>query len=71
MFHVDVFCELAILEISFHIDLMAFLVANHSKANRVMIDENLAIEVYVLEKSMPLVCEKPFGTNVPSIYPFD
>jgi hypothetical protein len=50
---------------------MAFLVANHSKANRVMIDENLAIEVYVLEKSMPLVCEKPFGTNVPSIYPFD
>jgi hypothetical protein len=36
-----------------------------------MIDANLAIEVYVLEKSMPLVCAKPFGTNVPCIYPFD
>jgi len=33
------------------------------KANRIMIDANLAIEVYVLEKSMPLVCAKPFATN--------
>jgi len=27
-----------------------------------MINASLAIEVYVLEKSMPLVCAKPFAT---------